>query len=73
MTRSQIIDNAKRIRANCIGLIADARHWSEHHPDEERIDPDADGALTRIITAIDKMLANETIVAARAGESANDV
>lgn len=60
-TRLQIVNEAKRIRAECLQIFTDAEHWNtsvrKHH--EKIIDPDPDGFLKRTIERIDSMLANE--------------
>lgn len=60
-TRLQIINEAKRIRAEYQQIICDTEYWNtqvrkEHEPP---IDPDPDGELKRTIERIDLMLANE--------------
>jgi len=60
-TRFQIIDGAKRLRAECIQIVADAEHWNKfvRKSGEPRIDPDPNGELARTVKAVDRMLANE--------------
>lgn len=60
-TRQEIIDEAKRIRAECLDIIATAEYWNTNvrKPHEAVIDPDPDGFLARTIASIDKGLENE--------------
>ncbi len=60
-TRLEIINEAKRIRQECLQIIWDAEHWntSVRKAHEEPIDPDPDGQLRRTIDGIDAMLAKE--------------
>lgn len=60
-TRLEIVNEAKRIRSECLDIINTAEHWngSVRKPHEKAINPDPDGFLRRTITNIDAMLANE--------------
>lgn len=58
-TREQIIIEAKRIRQKIAQIFLDADHWNHLHPSEQGINPDPDGMLLRLATAIDEMLARE--------------
>lgn len=58
-TRQEIIDEAKRIRAECQQILLDGEHWNNIHPNEEPIDADPEGQLKRTIAGIDAMLENE--------------
>jgi uncharacterized coiled-coil DUF342 family protein len=60
-TRAEIINEAKRIRAECQQIFTDCEHWNSNvrKPHEAQIDPDPDGQLKRTIQAVDKMLEGE--------------
>lgn len=60
-TRLQIVNEAKRIRAECVQIFNDAEYWNNtvRKPGMAPIDPDPDGQLARTIRGIDAMLENE--------------
>lgn len=61
ITRSQIVERLKRLRKEIYQIFLDAQHWNNIHPDEEPVNPDPDGKLWRMMTAIDKTLRREKI------------
>ena len=60
-TRQEIIDEAKRLRAEISQVFLDVGYWNTHvrTPDEAEIHPDPDGTLARLAASIDAMLERE--------------
>jgi hypothetical protein len=61
VTREQIIERAKTIRAEAQQIITDCEHWNAQvrKPHESVINPDPDGQLAKIIAGIDRGLSRE--------------
>lgn len=63
-TRDDIIQDAKRIKAEVEQVFMDAASWNDYSTARKRgcapIDPDPYGELRRLLTAIDAFLAADT-------------
>lgn len=58
-TREQLVARMRKLRQDIAAIFDDAAYWNRVHPDEEPIDPDPDGLMARIATALDASLAGE--------------
>lgn len=56
--RQKLLDEAKRQTANLTQYFNDVAHWNDcvRKPDELPIDPDPDGKMAKIKTALDRMI-----------------
>jgi hypothetical protein len=56
--QSEIMDRARKLRADIAQTFADAAHWNSINVPHKGppIDPDPDGKLKRIAAGIDRML-----------------
>ena len=57
--RGMIVANCRLLRADVEQIFRDADHWNRTHPDEDAIDPDADGMLRQLADEIDALLLAE--------------
>lgn len=61
LLRAQIIAKAARMCDEIGQIFLDAQHWNNIHPDEEPINPDPDGMLTRMLKDLEHFLRTERI------------
>ncbi len=57
--REMIVANFRLLRADIEQIFRDVDHWNRTHPDEDPIDPDADGMLRQLADEIDALLLAE--------------
>lgn len=57
--REELINRAKKQRAEILQLFSDAEHWNNTHTVFERVDPDPDGQLKRILSGLNQCLERE--------------
>lgn len=57
--RQRLINEAARIANEIEQHFIDATYWNELHPDQEPLNPDADGQLARWKKSMDSMLTSE--------------
>jgi antitoxin component HigA of HigAB toxin-antitoxin module len=64
LTRKQIVANARRQLEEIKELLADTEHWNTHvrQPHEEPIDPDPDGAVSRIRSGLESLLVSHLVM-----------
>jgi uncharacterized protein YktB (UPF0637 family) len=62
-TRTEIINEALRIRRETKQIITDTQHWNDHvrKPEMARIDPDPTGQLVKIISAVENGMKGELL------------
>lgn len=67
--RFEILNDALRLRAEALQIIADCAHWNEYcrKPDERPIDPDPWGQLAQVIAVVENGLRKELLCVHVAG------
>lgn len=62
VVRQDLIDRVIEQREEILQLFADVAHWNESRTLFERVEPDPEGEMVRLLIGLDKCLENEGLL-----------